>query len=290
VATGLCKTHYAQQAKGRDLTPIRAQGRRAPVFPDTRYGRLVVLREVPERYMDGKRQFLCRCDCGVELTVVGGSLQAGLSRSCGCLRNELAAARGRASTRHGHYAGDVASRTYASWRGMHKRCKDPNNASYANYGERGIVVCERWASFENFLADMGERPEGLTLDRIDNDANYEPGNCRWATPTEQSRNRRPKRSSGNRSTKMAKGRIGEAFVIPRDAPVHSMQTGKWTPSGKTLTVYPYFVNSYGEAGTIIVWAGRGAYWRSVCVLPNGEFVVPSMPQGFSQPFFTYQRV
>ena len=80
-----------------------------------------------------------------------------------------------------------------SWRHMIARCSDPTHAAWRNYGGRGIAVCERWASFDAFLADMGERPDGLTLDRIDNDGNYEPGNCRWATRSQQGKTSRAKR-------------------------------------------------------------------------------------------------
>jgi hypothetical protein len=99
-------------------------------------------------------------------------------------------------TIHGHGRkrgeGRQGTSTYYIWGAMIQRCTNPRNRDYPSYGARGITVCDRWHKFENFLADMGERPDGLSLDRIDNDGNYEPGNCHWATPVQQANNRRPR--------------------------------------------------------------------------------------------------
>lgn len=126
----------------------------------------------------------CFCTCGTVGTVDTNNLKRGMSQSCGCLRRELA--RDRMST-HG------ASKTdprYAIWANMIMRCENEKNPSYKFYGARGIQVCEQWHDFLIFCADVGERPKGLQLDRIDNDGNYEPNNCTWVTPKQNSRNRR----------------------------------------------------------------------------------------------------
>lgn len=149
-----------------------------------RFGRLTVLHRDDAR-REKNAHWICRCDCGAIRSVQRGALRDGLTKSCGCHRAATRSTHGQ--TRHQVYAPE-----YRSWRSMRQRCMNPNAASYRYYGGRGITICERWLwSYENFLADMGPRPSPKhTLDRIENDGNYEPGNCRWATAEEQSANRR----------------------------------------------------------------------------------------------------
>ena len=158
-----------------------------------RFGSLVVLREaesVREPCGSLKRRYLCKCDCGNEKIVRARLLRKGTTTSCGCFHLRVVT---EENLKHGHNRRAGPTRTYNTWCSMVQRCLNEHNPRYKYYGARGIAICDRWQGehgFENFLADMGERPEGKSIDRINNDGNYEPGNCRWATQKEQVRNQR----------------------------------------------------------------------------------------------------
>lgn len=157
-----------------------------------RFGRLVILASAQSR--SGRPAFLCRCDCGKEKPIRRDHLLRGESTSCGCLTIEKVR---RRFTTHGHTTGGKTSTEYRIWSGMIQRCVNPKVRCFYRYGGRGVTVCDRWnprngGSFQNFLQDMGLRPKNKTLDRWpDPFGNYEPGNVRWATASEQARNRRP---------------------------------------------------------------------------------------------------
>lgn len=183
--------------------------------------------------------YMCQCVCGNQKLVRGAALNNKQVQSCGCLRNE-ALGKGR-KVKHGHFANYTPSPTYITWQSMIKRCTNPKCQKYCYYGGRGITVCPEWMKFENFLADMGERPSGMSLDRINNNGNYEPVNCRWADGFQQHSNRRDNRLvTFNGTTECLalicrnQGLTGRAYQRVR----MRLQRGWTIESALTLPKYP----------------------------------------------------
>lgn len=150
-----------------------------------RFGRLIVIRRISNDKR-GQPYWLCKCNCGKEKNIRGSSLWNSVTKSCGCLSREKTIER---LIIHGHCRGRK-TRIYYVWRNMIDRCTNYNRKDYQNYGGRGIVVCERWRKFENFLEDMDEVSKGHQIDRIDNNKGYYKENCRWVTSKINNRNKR----------------------------------------------------------------------------------------------------
>lgn len=172
--------------------------------PGSKYGRLTVVRGfVKNPGRNGQTYWVCRCDCGNEVEVRARSVRTGHTSSCSCLNREIVGARHR---KHGMYSTPI----YLAWQTMIQRCENPKNPHYVRYGARGIRVCERWRTWENFYADMGERPTPHhSVDRIDNEKGYQPDNCRWATRREQMLNTRRSIAKRKRETVKKIGRMIE---------------------------------------------------------------------------------
>lgn len=194
-----------------------------------RYGRWLVLGDrttgapVP--------RILCRCDCGVERMVIAMGLRSGSSTSCGCWNREYKRV---GPVKHGH----SRSATYNSWSAMNQRCANPKTIGYANYGGRGIAVCPEWAaSFEAFLADVGPRPSRRhTLDRIDGDGDYRPGNVRWALARDQCRNKTNNRLVDYQGRKVCLKELAEIVGL-KYSTLHARLRRGWS-MGRALDCRP----------------------------------------------------
>lgn len=160
------------------------------IIPGERYSRLTIIEEVERRGKNKRRTFLCRCNCGNEIKIMGYNLKNGHTTSCGCIKleNNHSFTHGDSTRFNKHYL-------YRTWQHIKDRCYNPNDKGYKNYGGRGIIIYKHWKDnyieFKNWIFNnLGERPEGYSLDRIENNSNYEPNNLRWANRTTQNNNRR----------------------------------------------------------------------------------------------------
>lgn len=157
--------------------------------------------------------------------------------------------------KHGHSKRSGRTRTYQIWKSMRKRCNNPNTEFYYCYGARGIKVCERWDSYANFLADMGECQPGLSIERIDNDANYEPSNCRWASTKEQSRNQRGNRHITHNGETLTLVEWEEKLGLPNHCLASRLSRGWNEITALTTPVIPWTTITYkGETRTVKEWA------------------------------------
>lgn len=171
--------------------------------------------------------WLFKCDCGNKKVIVVEDVKKGSIKSCGCMQRELL------KERHITH-GMSKTREYKTWASMKSRCLNKNNPGYKNYGARGITVCKRWMKFENFYADMGDKPRGMSLDRIDNNGNYKPENCRWATRRQQGNNKRNNRLLTYRGKTMTTAQWARKTDIDRIT-LHKRIKKGWSTE-KVLTV------------------------------------------------------
>jgi hypothetical protein len=173
---------------------------------------------------------MCVCDCGRLSVAESSQLKSGKTASCGCYGRSIL---GKTNTTHGHTKGGKHSKTYESWAGIISRCKNKNKKAYKNYGARGITVCKRWEVFENFYADMGDKPDGMTIERVDNDKGYDLGNCKWATRYDQANNTRRNRFiEHNGETKTISQWAREKNLYPQTL-YNRINILKW-PHGKAI--------------------------------------------------------
>lgn len=172
-----------------------------------KFGKLTAIKYV------GNRQWLFKCDCGNTKVITTCAVVGKRVKSCGCLHLERCRS-GLNQRRHGHTVGGRRSPEHSVWTDILKRTTNKNHKFYNRYGGRGIKVCERWLKFENFLSDMGKRPKGLTIDRIDNDCDYTKSNCKWSTRKEQARNRKTTKHITYKGQKKSLAEWCEIYKLP----------------------------------------------------------------------------
>lgn len=205
-----------------------------PSLIGLRFARLIVIADAPDHfYPNGEhtRKVICMCLCGRGIEVIAASLKNGNTKSCGCLKGEI----GYTFLTHGHSRVGKVHPLYKVWAGMLQRCTNAKGKRYCDYGGRGITVCERWRDFKNFLEDMGPRPEGLTLERIDYNLGYCPENCKWDTWSNQARNKRSTTIYTVRGVTGCMLTLCEHFGIRFGVVAARIHRSKWTPEAAFTT-------------------------------------------------------
>lgn len=232
------------------IVPIT--NRRTKDLAGQRFGRLVALGFVGRNKWN-QALWLCQCDCGKHLTTLCDTLVRGRTQSCGCLRRDITIQR---NFRHGL----CDKPEYITWNGMKCRCENPNEKGYENYGGRGIKICKRWRySFENFYTDMGPKPgPEYSIERINNDGDYEPGNCKWATRQEQNDNSRHNHMLEFQGKTLTMSQWANAISVSRGTLTNRLKTG-WTIE-EALTVpvekNPLTLEFQGQRLTVLQWAKK----------------------------------
>jgi len=186
-----------------------------------RFGRLTIL-QTTGKDKHGNYLWLARCDCGNEATVISTAIKSGRTRSCGCLLLERVTKHGECSKIKG------TTREYKAWAGMKCRCFYKKAPNYKNYGARGIKICDNWMDFKNFLKDMGRCPPGLTIERKDNNGDYSPENCIWASAGVQARNRRTNRLLSKGKVTMCLQDWSELLNIPATTLIRKIKMLEFT--------------------------------------------------------------
>jgi len=186
-----------------------------------KFGELTAIKFIETKKKSGQF-WLFRCDCKVEKIICVGKVKAGHTKSCGCLVEKRL--KEGLNLKHGMYG----TKIYMSWSNMKNRCLNKNHPKFKNYGYRGITICSEWTKFENFYKDIGERPVGKTLDRIDNNGNYNKENCKWSTNKEQSNNRRDNHLIAYEGKTQNMKQWSEELEIEYNTLIHRLLNSKWS--------------------------------------------------------------